>query len=32
MCGIDGKLYFDPARPVERDVRDRMNAVQMGSF
>jgi len=28
MCGIGGKLYFDPARPVERDVLTRMNAVQ----
>ena len=27
MCGISGKLYFDPARPVERDVLERMNAV-----
>lgn len=26
MCGISGKLYFDPARPVERDVLERMNA------
>jgi asparagine synthase (glutamine-hydrolysing) len=28
MCGIGGKLYFDPARPVEREVLARMNAVQ----
>jgi asparagine synthase (glutamine-hydrolysing) len=28
MCGIGGKLYFDPARPVERDVLERMNAAQ----
>ncbi len=28
MCGIGGKLYFDPARPVEREVLERMNAVQ----
>jgi len=27
MCGISGKLYFEPARPVERDVLERMNAV-----
>lgn len=27
MCGISGKLYFDPARPVEREVLERMNAV-----
>ena len=27
MCGISGKLYFDPARPVERPVLERMNAV-----
>ena len=27
MCGIGGKLYFDPARPVARDVLERMNAV-----
>ena len=27
MCGISGKLYFDPARSVERDVLERMNAV-----
>ena len=27
MCGIGGKLYFDPTRPVERDVLERMNAV-----
>lgn len=27
MCGIGGKLYFDPARPVERDILERMNAV-----
>jgi asparagine synthase (glutamine-hydrolysing) len=27
MCGIGGKLNFDPARPVERDVLERMNAV-----
>jgi asparagine synthase (glutamine-hydrolysing) len=27
MCGIGGKLYFDPARPVEREVLERMNAV-----
>ncbi len=29
MCGIAGKLYFDPARPVEREVLERMNAVQV---
>jgi len=29
MCGIAGKLNFDPARPVERDVLERMNAVQV---
>lgn len=28
MCGIGGKLYFDPRRPVEREVLERMNAVQ----
>src|SRR5574342_795891 len=28
MCGISGKLYFDPARSVEREVLQRMNAVQ----
>ncbi len=28
MCGIGGKLYFNPARSVERDVLERMNAVQ----
>lgn len=28
MCGIGGKLYFDPARPVEREVLERMSAVQ----
>ncbi|HSB70239.1 MAG TPA: asparagine synthase (glutamine-hydrolyzing) [Candidatus Methylomirabilis sp.] len=28
MCGIGGKLYFDPARPVEREILARMNAVQ----
>ena len=28
MCGIAGKLYFDPERPVERDILERMNAVQ----
>jgi asparagine synthase (glutamine-hydrolysing) len=27
MCGISGKLYFDPARSVEREVLERMNAV-----
>ncbi len=27
MCGIGGKLYFDPARPAEREVLERMNAV-----
>lgn len=27
MCGISGKLYFDPARPVEYPVLERMNAV-----
>jgi len=27
MCGISGKLYFDSARPVERDILERMNAV-----
>ena len=27
MCGISGKLYFDPARPVEREILERMNAV-----
>jgi asparagine synthase (glutamine-hydrolysing) len=27
MCGISGKLHFDPARPVERPVLERMNAV-----
>jgi asparagine synthase (glutamine-hydrolysing) len=26
MCGIGGKLYFDPARPVEREILERMNA------
>ncbi len=25
MCGISGKLYFDPARAVEREVLERMN-------
>jgi asparagine synthase (glutamine-hydrolysing) len=28
MCGIGGKLYFDPARSVEREILERMNAVQ----
>jgi len=28
MCGIGGKLYFDPTRPVEREVLERMNAAQ----
>ncbi len=28
MCGIGGKLYFDPVRPVEREVLARLNAVQ----
>ena len=28
MCGISGKLYFDPARSVEYPVLERMNAVQ----
>jgi asparagine synthase (glutamine-hydrolysing) len=28
MCGIAGKLYFDPTRPVEREVLERMNTVQ----
>ena len=28
MCGIGGKLYFDPARAVEYRVLERMNAVQ----
>ena len=28
MCGIGGKLYFDPARPVEREVLERINVVQ----
>lgn len=28
MCGIGGKLYFDPTRPVEREVLERMNVVQ----
>jgi asparagine synthase (glutamine-hydrolysing) len=28
MCGIGGKLYFDPSRAVERQVLERMNAVQ----
>jgi asparagine synthase (glutamine-hydrolysing) len=28
MCGIAGKLNFDPARPMEREVLERMNAVQ----
>lgn len=27
MCGISGKLYFDPARSVEREILERMNAV-----
>jgi asparagine synthetase B (glutamine-hydrolysing) len=27
MCGISGKLYFDPARSVEREILVRMNAV-----
>ena len=27
MCGISGKLYFDPTRSVEREVLERMNAV-----
>jgi asparagine synthase (glutamine-hydrolysing) len=26
MCGIGGKLYFDPGRPVEREILERMNA------
>jgi len=29
MCGIAGKLYFDPGRPAEREVLERMNAVQV---
>lgn len=28
MCGISGRLYFEPARSVERDVLERMNAVR----
>ena len=28
MCGIGGKLYFDPARPVEYHILERMNTVQ----
>ena len=28
MCGISGKLYFDPTRSVEREILERMNAVQ----
>ncbi len=28
MCGIGGKLYFDPMRLVEREVLERMNTVQ----
>jgi asparagine synthase (glutamine-hydrolysing) len=27
MCGISGKLYFDPKRPVEYRALERMNAV-----
>ena len=27
MCGISGELYFDAARPVEREILARMNAV-----
>ena len=27
MCGIGGKLYFDPTRPVEPELLARMNAV-----
>ncbi|MBP1775032.1 MAG: asnB [candidate division NC10 bacterium] len=27
MCGIGGKLYFDSARPVEREILERMNAI-----
>jgi asparagine synthase (glutamine-hydrolysing) len=27
MCGIAGKLYRDPARPVEADLLERMSAV-----
>ena len=27
MCGIGGKLYLDPARPVEPEVLERMSAV-----
>lgn len=26
MCGISGKLYFDPARSVEQEVLERMNS------
>lgn len=29
MCGIAGKLYFDPRRPAEHEVLERMNAVQV---
>jgi len=29
MCGIAGKLYFDPTRRAEREVLERMNAVQV---
>jgi asparagine synthase (glutamine-hydrolysing) len=27
VCGIGGKLYFDPARPVEPELLSRMNGV-----
>ncbi|HSD51859.1 MAG TPA: asparagine synthase (glutamine-hydrolyzing), partial [Candidatus Methylomirabilis sp.] len=27
MCGIAGKVYFDPVRPVEREVLERMSTV-----
>ncbi len=29
MCGIGGKLCFDPSRPVEREILERMNAIQV---
>jgi asparagine synthase (glutamine-hydrolysing) len=29
MCGIAGKLHFDPTRRAEREILERMNAVQV---
>lgn len=31
MCGISGKLYFDPARSVEREVLERFDINRVGA-